>query len=156
MKAPLGAFPTSGVTTNTKLQALKHSRKALQTIISKYKAISTNLKGIKMRYKLTIDVDKLGKQPILEIVNLLQNQAEKLLRWHDATEWDDTLLNVEHKAVGRATLTPSTPELHPTIQQILSDFLKPPPTTGYYSRQFDGANRHAVQSELAPDQAIGN
>lgn len=57
-----------------------------------------------MKFVLIIDTAKLGESPVHAIVNLLQRQSEKLLRWPDATTWSDTLTDMQGKAVGTAQL----------------------------------------------------
>lgn len=87
-----------------------------------------------MKFQITIDTATLGTQPIKAICTILQNQAEKLMRWTDVTEWSDTLCNSDGKAVGHASLVaPNEPLLHPTFQAIFDQFMSPPASPEYQS-----------------------
>lgn len=91
-----------------------------------------------MLYTLTIDCATLGALPLAEIANLLQTQAEKVLRWQDSAEWSDTIVDHKGEKVGVAALVADEP-VSPMLQAVIETLQKAPPAEGQTVR-YEWAN----------------
>jgi hypothetical protein len=105
-----------------------------------------------MKYALIIDTDKLGEEPIIDIVNILQRQSEKLLRWKDATTWSDTLTDNAGKSVGTATLLSNEPESE-DLTNLLEKYFPAPTVKGCTPYTWDGAAKCPLQCSLQVEPA---
>lgn len=105
-----------------------------------------------MRYILVIDTGKLGKEPIIGIVNILQRQSEKLLRWKDATTWSDTLTDTNGRPVGNAALLGGDPESE-ALTALLHEYFPAPNLKGCTPFTWDGPVKAPLQCSLQVEPA---
>lgn len=105
-----------------------------------------------MRYVLVVDTDKLGSEPIISIVNILQRQSEKLLRWKDATTWSDTLTDADGKPVGTAKLLSNDSE-NVDLTALLDKYFPAPSLEGSTPFTWDGPIKAPLQCSLQVEPA---